>query len=299
MIERTGPDGDARLVRVALDSGERLTGAWYPPAQPTRVALLHLHGKGGNFYSSTGASIPEHDDGREVAHLSLNMRCHDLGYTRPDVRMPDAHRGVIAVAGGMWERLADGYRDVEAGIAWLAERGYDRVFIAGHSSGGWYAAQACARSGGAVAGQLLLSPVISNKRHLDVWFSDGGLERAEREARELVAQGEGHRLLATRTWYYAISAASLLERLEEPDDVLETMLAAAPGVPLMLACGTEEPRVPQWRALFDGLATEHKQWLELDGVGHDYGGRERELTDAVLAFARTYAAPSRAERASV
>jgi pimeloyl-ACP methyl ester carboxylesterase len=278
------------LVRVSLpDAGETLAAAWYPPARDdTTVALLHLHGKGGNFYSGPGLFIPQLDTGREFAHLALNMRSHDLGYTRYDVPMPDAHEGVVAVGGGMWERLSDGCPDVLAGMRWLHERGCSRVFLVGHSSGGYYAVEACVARPDEPAGLVLLSTVISHKRHLSSWFPEAGwLDAAVARATELVDGGEGHRLLPVASWYYAISAASLLERLAEPDGVFEQFLAATP-VPVMFACGEKETRVAQWRSLYEGLPPDRAQWLVLPGASHDYLGSEATLADEVLGFVRRW-----------
>jgi pimeloyl-ACP methyl ester carboxylesterase len=285
------PPREGRLVHVQLDdSTAPLAGAWYPAANGGNgAALLHLHGKGGNFYSGPGLFIPGSDHAMEYAHLSLNMRCHDLGYTRYDVPMPDAHEGVMAVGGGMWERMADGCADVLAGARWLHQHGYPKVFLAGHSSGAYYALQACAEGHDGLAGVVLMSTVISHKRHLTSWFPDGQADAAIARAEELVAQGEGHRLLPTEGWYYAISAASLLERIAEPDGLYERMLAAC-EVPVMFAAGEQERRVPQWRALYDGMPLgASKEWLLLRGASHDYLGSEQELTESVLAFVRRWA----------
>jgi pimeloyl-ACP methyl ester carboxylesterase len=279
----------AELVRVSLDGVEEtLAAAWYPPASDeTTVALLHLHGKGGNFYTGPALFLPQLDTSGELAHLALNMRSHDLGYTRYDVPMPDAHEGAIAVGGGMWERMSDGCPDVLAGMRWLRERGYSRVFLVGHSSGGYYAAQACAARADEPAGAVLLSTVISHKRHLSQWFPDGGLEAAVAQATELVEAGEGRRLLPVAGWYYAISAASLLERLAEPDGIFERFLAATRG-PVMFACGERETRVPYWRALYEALPPDRAHWLVLPGASHDYLGSESTLADEVLGFVRRW-----------
>jgi pimeloyl-ACP methyl ester carboxylesterase len=278
----------AELVHVALGGGEpELAGAWYAPARPSGdVAILHMHGKGGNFYTGPGRFVPLGDAAGEFAQLSLNMRCHDLGYTRYDLPMPDVKEGVVPVAGGMWERLSEAVEDVRAGIGWLQERGYPRVLVSGHSSGAYHALEACAGDGPRPAGVALLSTVISYKRHLVAWFGgEEGLAAALARAREYVAAGEGHRLIAMEAWYYGISAESLLERAALPDDAFEGMLGTC-KCPILFVSGEREPRVPAWRALYDRLAAPGKRWLVLPDVGHDYGGREAELTAALTTFAR-------------
>jgi pimeloyl-ACP methyl ester carboxylesterase len=285
-VKRGGDVRRGELVHVEVPgAGTTLAAAWYPGGAPSRQAVLHLHGKGGNFYSGAGLFMPQLDHAAEFSHLSLNMRCHDLGYTRYDLPVPDVQEGVIPVAGGMWERLADGYDDVAAAVRWLRARGHARIVVVGHSSGAYYALEACARPGLELGGVVLMSTVISYKRHLRYWFSQHGVDAALAQAREHVARGEGHRLLPVTGWYYAISAESLLERWEQPDDAFESLLDAA-RCPLMFVSGELEPRVPQWRALYERVRAPGKRWLVLSGASHDYGGSEPELTDAVLEFAR-------------
>jgi pimeloyl-ACP methyl ester carboxylesterase len=278
----------AQLVHVDVPGvDEKLAGAWYAPAAETDVALLHLHGKGGNFYMGPGLFLPQLDGAGEFAQLSLNMRCHDLGYTRYDLPMPDVSQGVIAMGGGMWERMTDGVPDVLAGVRWLQARGYTKVFLVGHSSGAYYAAEACAAQPEGVAGAVLLSTVISYKRNLATWFPGDGLDAAVAQARAWSEAGEGHRLLPIDAWYYAISADSLLERLEEPDGIFARMLEAT-SVPVMFGAGEQESRVPQWRGLHDAMDTDRKHWLVLSGVSHDYTGAEPELAGEVFGFVRRW-----------
>ena len=279
---------DAALVFVDVDGDDaRLAGAWYPSGSTkTRTALLHLHGKGGNFYQGPGLFLPQLDTDGQFAHLSLNMRCHDLGYTRYDRVMPDVGEGPVAVDGGMWEKMADGVEDVCAGVQWLTENGYSQVVLVGHSSGAYYAAQTLSSpdAPSTVTGAVLLSTVISYKRNLSTWFPDGALDSAIDKAKDLVSRGLGYRLLPTEAWYYAISASSLLERLAEPDGIFQDMLETI-DVPVMFACGERERRVEQWRAVFDSMpASAHKEWVVLPGVSHDYTGAEVRLAQEVSDF---------------
>lgn len=278
----------ATLVHVDADGiDERLAAAWYSPRERTDIAFLHLHGKGGNFYTGPGLFVPLHDDTHEFAHLSLNMRCHDLGYTRYDVPMPDVTKGHVQVAGGMWEQLSSGHVDVAAGVSWLREQGHTRIFLVGHSSGAYYALESSADHGIDVAGVVLLSSVISYKRHLNAWFAEG-LDVAVDRARSLVARGEGHRLMPIESWYYAISAVSLLERVDQDDDAFEQLLERN-AAPVMFVCGDAEARLPQWREQYDRVASDRKQWLVLSGASHDYIGAEGVLTEEILRFARHWA----------
>jgi pimeloyl-ACP methyl ester carboxylesterase len=173
----------AQLVSIDTVDGVQLDGLLTEPEE-RRAGIVYLHGKGCNFYSGPGRFVPERSRLEDVCHLSINMRCHDLGYTRTDIAldmpMPAGQDDPPPVGGGMWEVLADGHKDVGAAVTFLRERGYDKVFVAGHSSGGFYAVDYCARDRD-IAGRILLSPLTSNKTPFRLWFAeDGGLEEPPR-----------------------------------------------------------------------------------------------------------------------
>jgi acetyl esterase/lipase len=220
-----------------------------------------------------------------VRTLALNMRSHDLGYTRVDIPFVDLEDGRAETDGGMWEDLSVGERDVAAGVAFLREGDGRGVVVAGHSSGGFYTAMH-APGDAAVTGRILLSPLVSNRRPLDHWFGGAqGLDVALARARAMVAAGDGEQLHATRTWYYAISARSLLQRAAEPVGLVQQALAASTA-PVLLAWGSREGRGPHWRQLAETLAGTVST-VVFEGAEHNYIGYERTVATAVLSFLKT------------
>ena len=281
---------EARLVDVPGPSGRALVGAFYANRQEREAAILYLHGKGGNFYSGPGRVIPSHDRTGRFAHLAINMRCHDLGYTDYDTVMPDPKHGHVQVGGGMWERIADGHLDVAAAVAWLRTRGHERIVICGHSSGGYYAAQYGSRPDAAAVGRVLISPVLSHKRHLRNWFeSTGGVDTVTAKAHRLVAAGQGHRLLPIDSWYYAISAQSLVERTEEGDDAFTDYLTAS-SCPTLLIAGSRESRIPAWQTALDSCNGSQHRMAVIEGADHSFTTHPDVLTDMVLSFAASVVA---------
>jgi pimeloyl-ACP methyl ester carboxylesterase len=277
------------LLTLRNADGVPLDGVlWSPDGdEPAGAAILHLHAKGGNFYTGPGRFIPELTATAPIAHLALNMRCHDLGTTRADLPCGDLFSGTdthglgAEVDGGMWERISDGHLDVAAGVALLRERGHRQVFVAGHSSGGFYVADAAARRLG-IAGRILLSPLTGNASALPVWFGDG-LADAVASARALVADGRGDQLIAVPHWYYAISARSLVERADEPPGVFADALAADAS-PLLMLYGSLESRAGLWSGIVDALATEDRTLTVIDGAEHHYVGHEQQIADTVCGW---------------
>jgi hypothetical protein len=260
------------LVELCRDDGHPIDALWYPVDEP-RVGVLHVHGKGSSVLSGPSRFLPPLLPG--IAHLAVNMRCHDLAYT---VGTDD-----WAVDGGMWEDLSTGHLDLAAGVAHLRERGVEQVVVSGHSSGGFYAADLMPRDAG-IAAWVLLSPLTTNKNPFPLWWPDPeDGDRAAALARAMVAEGRGRDLIPVSGWFHAISAASLVQRLEEPDGVwLENVRHAT--APVLMGWGDAEPRHALWDDLFREFAGEGDRRLVLTGADHYYRGQERDLAAAIADF---------------
>ena len=277
-------DLDVTLVRLHADDGQFLDALRYPtPEADRRTAVIHLPGKGSSFLGGPGRFMPPLWP--EVTHLSLNMRCRDLAWTNAELPSPDFTEGDVPVAGGMWESIGDGHRDVAAAVEHLYERGHDRIFISGHSSGGFYTADYCARDP-RIAGRILISPLTSNGTAVKVWFPDEqSRARAVAEAERMVADGRGHHLMTLPSWFYAMSAKSILERAAEPEGVwLDAMNRSAS--PVLMVWGTAESRDAHWRQLGEQFTAPFTRCVTIEGAEHHFVGDERELT----AIARDFVA---------
>jgi hypothetical protein len=263
---------EVELVELRRDDGHPIDALWYPADEP-RVGVLHVHGKGSSVLSGPSRFLPPLLPG--IAHLAVNMRCHDLAYT---VGTDD-----WAVDGGMWEDLSTGHLDLAAGVAHLRARGVEQVVVSGHSSGGFYAADLMPRDAG-IAAWVLLSPLTTNKNPFPLWWPDpDDRDRAAALARAMVAEGRGRDLIPVSGWFHAISAASLVQRLEEPDGVwLENVGHAT--APVLMAWGDAEPRHALWDDLFQEFADGGDRRLVLAGADHYYRGQERDLAAGIADF---------------
>ena len=132
--------------------------------------MLHVHGKGGNFYSGPPRTLPPLIVPDRFVHLSLNLRCHDLAYSRLGNAAGIAP-GAGAADGGMWERLDEGAPDIEAGVAWLRAHTGLPVVVVAHSAGGYFLADHSATAP-PVAGRVFLSPLTSVRFPLSIWWPD-------------------------------------------------------------------------------------------------------------------------------
>ena len=277
----------AQLVRIAVDGCQpidaMLTGA---PAGEAVAAVVHLHGKGGNFYTGPGRFICDRSRGAPIAHLSINMDCHDLGYTRYDIPSPDFTTDLVPVGGGFWENIGRGHEDVGAAVDYLRSLGHRRIFVSGHSSGGYYAVDYAARDA-ELAGVVLLSPLTTNRTALPRWFpGPGELDEALARARALVAAGRGPQLLPLSSWYYAISAASLVERAADSPDQWEKSLATL-SCPVLMLWGEDESRHRLWTDVVRRADKADLRWRSLPDCEHNFIGHEDTVTREVTEFVTT------------
>lgn len=293
------PSEDGELVRLLTlrnADGVPLDGVVWEPVEEPVAGIVYLHGMGGNFYTGPGRFVPQLTRDRPLLQLAMNLRCHDLGTTRFDVPAADmlsnpaARRGAD-VDGGVWERIAEGHLDVAAGVAWMRERGVERVFLAGHSLGGFYVGQYGALHDD-IAGRILVSPLTSHSAALPAWFdSDEESAAAVARARRMIAAGEGELLIALPRWYYAISARSLVERAGEPPDAWEQAMAAS-DVPTLWIWGDAEARHDLWERLYQRLRRPGDRRLAIAGAEHYFLGHEQTVTDAIVGFVTTTAGGS-------
>jgi len=237
------------------------------------VVLLHVHGKGATMLDVHARWLP--DALRGVAHFAFNMRCHALAY--------NTDREDVPVAGGMYEALADGEADLHAAVDFLRGEGYTQIVMSGHSSGGYYAG-VYTPHGPDIVGRILLSPLTDNKVALGWWYpEEGHLATALEHARALVAAGRPDELLALPSWYWAISARSLIERSGTPGSEFWIEHVNALPSPILLGWGGTESRDDLWRDICDEL-TPRTQSARIADSDHWYHGHEDRMIELVSSF---------------
>lgn len=281
MLDVTG-----RLAVFANQDGVELAGFAIGHERPrSGLGVLYLHGKGGNFYTGPSRFMPVGLADENCLHLSMNMRCHDIGYTRYDVVSPDISVGGATTDGGAWERTSEGWKDIDAGIDYLRGHGCTRIVLVGHSSGGLYTGL-YPDEGHLVVGRVFLSPLISSKTAFQIWFpAQEDRDRAQATAHSMVSEGRGEQLIPLRTWYWAISARSLLERIAEPDDYFESALQRH-SCPLLVIWGGQESRVEDWKRTFGSLQDRECLLYEIAGAEHHYAGFEDHAVAQMREFLR-------------
>ena len=279
---------DVDLAGFRADDGFPLDGLLYSPKAGATTAVILVHGKTCDFLVGPPRFLPLPLARAGYASFAMNMRVHSLGYSRGDVPFENFQDFVFNMAGGAWEKLEDGHKDLRGAVRYLQGLGFEKVVLAGHSSGGFYAGDYAGRDPD-LAGLILFSPLTTNRFALGTWFkSPGELDEARRKAEAMVAAGQGHLLLPLPTWYYAISAATFLDRLAERPGWWDDHVGRA-RIPTLLLYADRESRAAEWEQKFrDVIRTPHKELVRIKNSEHMYLGHEDEVAAAVMAFLKKH-----------
>ena len=281
------------LVRIPAEGGLTLDALLRHPegSAPSDAVVLYLHGKGGSFCEGPGRFVPESQAFSTMGwdHIAVNMRMHDLGYSRhngPGIpRLTNCPRQGVSVGGGMWECLTEGILDAKAALDWLRnERHYSRIVLVGKSSGGYFATHFAAEIGG-ITGVALLSPVHSHRMPFPTWFRTPDEEHETvARARDLVRMGQGYMLIPLPEWYFGISAASLVERADEPANIWDSWMRRITIPTLCVYGGAEVPDTDIWQAGYEACPAEMRKLFVVPNADHSYSGSEDLVSQAVAEF---------------
>ena len=139
------------LVRVRTRDGIWLDGVIVEPSRRRNVAVIWVHGLGSVFCSGQPLirALSARLNAAGIAYLKLNNRGHDT-----------VARGGTRLAGAAFERFGESVEDIRTAIALARRAGYERVVLAGHSTGAnkvlHYVAR---RRDRRVIGLILLGPI--------------------------------------------------------------------------------------------------------------------------------------------
>lgn len=139
------------LVRLKTRDGVWLDGVVTEPKRRPRTALVLVHGLGSVFSSGPilTRELSAGLNAASIAYFKFNTRGHDV-----------VARGGRRMAGAAYERFVDCVEDIRTVLAFVAQCGYRRVVLAGHSTGAnkvlYYASRPRDRR---VVGIVLLGPV--------------------------------------------------------------------------------------------------------------------------------------------
>ena len=222
--------------------------------------------------SDLGSARTSADPAR-FACLALNRRGHDILTIRNS----------RAAEGAAFQLTKEGIADNNYAARWLAERGFSRPVVIGHSNGGMLAVRHVADHAETPA--MVLLSAHGGGRDGVQRTSRAGMLAGDRldeitvQARALVAAGRGRELMLVPGWWYVISAESFLDRMTEMPDVLE--LAPMIRCPTLFVRGDEESAEIYPAEQFKERSGGPCDVEIVPNCNHFYVGREAEICELV------------------
>ncbi|HEY2337247.1 MAG TPA: alpha/beta hydrolase [Burkholderiales bacterium] len=260
------------LVTIATDTIP-LDGAWHEPDSGTaRGAVLLFHGNTMNFYTGAPRFLPPVLTRLGYACLAFNRRGHDIL----------AIRNSRVAEGAAFQTYAEAVRDNEIASEWVAEKGFARPIVIGHSNGGMLAVRHVAEHPKTPA-LVLLSAHCGGTNMLPLASKAGLLaqdriEELQEKASSLVKSGQPRELILLPGWWYTITAESFLDLANCPD-ILE--LAPRIACPVLYMRGDKEPRELYPAEEFARRAKASCEVQIVADCDHFYVGREEEIAARV------------------
>jgi len=245
-------------------------------------AMLMVHGSGANFYASPSNPRAERFREMGIPVALFNMRGHDV---------IAGHSGGHKV-GNAWEILDECRLDIQAVVAWLAERGLTRVGTMGSSLGAVKVVYAQAKNQDPnVAAVISLAPLrFSHEYYADCEMSEMHLGYYE-EAKALVAAGKGDTIMSVDfpnpDAYF--SANVYLDRHCSEHYNICADHADKINVPLFIGTGSTETHPRMLNAGRDmaalvGDKNPGLKWLHLEGGDHGLQNMDDVLMEELIGF---------------
>jgi pimeloyl-ACP methyl ester carboxylesterase len=280
------------LVRVRTRDGVWLDGVIAEPKRRRNVALIWVHGLGSVFSSGQPLTqaLSTRLNATGIAYLKLNNRGHDT-----------VSRGGKRFAGAAFERFGESVEDIRTAIALARRAGYDRVILAGHSTGAnkvlHYAARGRDRR---VIGLILLGPVS------DVAAEGKRVGRRELQRRvavaERIARRDPNALVPRAFGYWSARRYLSLYRPGGIEDVFPYYRPNARWttlrrvrLPIAAIIGSRDEYLDRpGAALIDAFARNATRTRSFTGIvipraRHSFQTREHDLARAIVRWIRAQA----------
>ncbi len=287
------------LVRLRTRDGVWLDGVGAVPRGRRRLALVWVHGLGSAF--SSGQPL--------IAELAARLTAAGIGYLKINTRGHDVVAGRGArLAGAAFERFGASVEDIRTVIAFAVRLGFERVVLAGHSTGAnkvlHYVARTRDRRVAALALLGPISDIAGEARRL------GARELRRRVALAGRLARRDPRALVPRAWgFWSARRYVSLYKPGQAEDVFPYYrptarwpALASVRVPVAAIIGARDEyldrRPDELLQAFERHATRARSFIGIviPNAPHSFTTHERPLAQILTAWIRTVTARPRTER---
>lgn len=284
-----------QLSQITTSDGLVHQGVFFKPEQPARTAILWIHGLGSTFYAHLPIleQFASHCQKRGLGLAAFNTRGHDI-VTSIHKLEPTSDKGYTRLsAGASQEIFTDSVYDLEAGVQFLLEQGFDKVILIGHSTGANKAVYYTTKRPNPAVSAIVLTSPLSDRL---------GLPQEERQQKisimkQLQQSGKGD-LLTTDHFYYPITPDRFLSLFEESsiEDVFDygdpepqMKLYSQIKLPLLVVFGEADEHahrpIPEIKSVFDSKTTSLSYLsVVIPDAMHSFGEREDVFAKEIMHY---------------
>jgi pimeloyl-ACP methyl ester carboxylesterase len=279
------------LVRQPTDDKLLLQGLLHEPESSSQKAILFVHGVTGNFYQDRFLdAMAKQFTNEGYAFLTGNNRGHDFISMIPVAETKDQYKKI----GSAFEKFEDCVHDIKAWIDLLQSRGYQEIYLVGHSLGSSKVAYYLAKASDfRVKKIIFMAPVPI----IDIFVSDKEHPKLLEEANKMIEQGRGEELMQSKVlgWIYMCPQTYLqYGTVGGPMDIFNTKKVNFESplskitVPVYAFWGTNDYLGPliSLKISLEVLKKEASNtFVEtelVEGPGHSFEGFEEEVAQKLL-----------------
>jgi pimeloyl-ACP methyl ester carboxylesterase len=261
------------LCEFTTADNQPLHGLLYWPDQADERAILLAHGVGGSFYTHPYPQLAEALAERGFTVLAANSRGHDWVTRGPD-GSPSA--------GATFETVDGCLQDFDAGLACLAEAGFRRFVVMGHSLGAVKAVyyQGHRRRSDVAAVVACSAPKLFYSQRIQ---EQPDFAANIARAQGMVAEGRGSELFSARAGSGPglFSARTYVDKYGPEEHTDLRRLAPGLGCPLFTLAGSAEftPSFVPYAQELAQIAGGHCEIVQ--GAPHSYEGYETQVAGLI------------------
>ncbi len=212
------------LLTVLATDKIQLTSLLYSPDKPTKKAAIWLHGMGdsGVFYNPPRTNaLGKALTSRGISFLALNNRgAHNVKSLRiADDNLPEEDRSFQG--GTFYELINDCVHDIDGAVRFLQQRGYQELYLLGHSTG---ANKICAYNAKVKNNKIVKYVLAGPGDDSGIFYTELGEEKfwcAIKYAKQAVKAGQALKTMPLTSGMNPFSAQSTLDILD-PDGPYNT-----------------------------------------------------------------------------
>lgn len=281
------------IVRFSATDGVTLDGFIYKCDKPTKKVLIQVHGMTSNCFKYRNMEIADSFAKIEVDSLIFNNRGSEVA------KLIKPGEGAVRLAGTAYEEISECYYDIVGAINFALSRGYDEIYLQGHSLG---ATKVVYSYNKMIKEDVELSKHVKAIILLSLVDLPMVIKYYGNDfipfAKERVEKGQGEYLMQTEAFPYRLSAKVFLRysvncedidfaKFGHDEDNFEVLNSF--NIPLFFRWGNvgeilSLPAEKQVEFVKKKINNENLNVGFIDGADHSYHGKEAKLTEEMTTF---------------